>query len=271
MKRAYVADLKPEDSVKEIFRAVEARLAPYRDERQGQYLHILLADRTGRVEARLWQNAEAVANWLNPGDLVRVEGRVKLYKDRIRLRVDRVEPAGEPEAAMAGLLGPSLADADEALQVIHAAISRISRPALRDLLTSVFEDGDLLATLSMTPPERPGELLVRTAELVALATPLPTTNPDLDGELLLAAILLHELGATFAVPGGSGAKAAAWLGVPALSDQVLTERLSHRPDFPGDLAVELRHCILAIANPAAARSREARVLISLRQLQIALH
>ena len=117
-----------------------------------------------------------------------------------------------------------------------------------------------MLALSLAPAERPGELLARTAELVELAAPLSAVSPELDTDLLLAAILLHDIGAVQAVPGGNGAKAVAWLGTPALSDQLLTERLSHRPDFPAGLAVELRHCILAVANPATARSREARVL-----------
>lgn len=271
MKRVYVADLKPGDSVKEIFRAVDTRLAPYRDESQGEYLQLILADRTGRVEARLWQNAATVASWLSPGDLVRVAGRATLYKDRIRLRIDSLDPVDVPRAAMADLLGAPVVDIGEALQIIHAAISRVRVTSLRDLLASVFEDGDLLAVLSLAPPERPGELLARTAELVELAAPLMHFSPELDGDLLQAAILLHGLGAVQAVAGGAGAKAVAWLGVPALSDQLLTERLSHRPDFPADLAVELRHCILAAASPATARSREARVLIVLRQLQTAVH
>jgi 3'-5' exoribonuclease len=271
MKRVYVADLKPGDSVKEIYRVVEARLAPYRDESKGEYLQLLLTDRTGRVEARLWQNAASVASWLSPGGLVRVEGRATLYKDRIRLRIDSLEPADVPRSATADLFGPPVVDVGESLRIIHAAISRVSVPPLRDLLASVFEDGDLLAILSLAPPERPGELLVRTAELAELAAMASQVSSDLDADLLLAATLLHEVGAAQAVAGGAGAKAVAWLGVPALSDQLVAERLSHRPSFSADLAVELRHCILAAASPATARSREARVLISLRQLQTALH
>ena len=271
MKRIYIADLKPDDPVSDVFRVVEARLAPYRDESKGQYMHLLLADRTGQAEARLWQGAEEVAGWVSPGDVVRVEGRAKLYQDRIRLRIDSLEPAGELLSGMAELLGPPVADVAEALRMIHGAISRVSQPPLQDLLISVFEDGDLLAALSLAPAERPGELLARTAELVELAAPLTALSPELDADLLLAAILLQDIGVVQAVPGGNGAKAVALLGVPALTDQMLTERLSHRPDFPAGLAVELRHCILAAANPATARSREARVLVCIRQLQSALH
>jgi 3'-5' exoribonuclease len=267
----YVADLKPDDSVKEIFRVVEARLAPYRDESKGHYMPLLLADRTGQVEARLWQDAEVVAAWLTPGDIVRVEGRVKLYEERLRLRIDSLEPVDVPRSAMADLVGPPAVDVGDALQIIHAAISRIGRPSLQALLKSIFEDGDVLTLLSLAPPERPGELLARTAELVELAVPLTQMSPALDSELLLAAVLLHELGAAQAVAGGAGAKAVAWVGVPTLSDQLLTERLDHQPDFPADLAIELRHCIRAFADPASARTREARVLIGLRQLQTALH
>ena len=61
------------------------------------------------------------------------------------------------------------------------------------------------------------------------------------------------------------------LGVDALSDKLLAERLAQRPDFPADLAIDLRHCIRAAADPAMARTREAAVLAALRGLNVAVN
>jgi hypothetical protein len=57
--------------------------------------------------------------------------------------------------------------------------------------------------------------------------------------------------------------------VPVLSDQLLAERLAQRPDFPADLAIDLRHCVLAAGDSALARTPEAAVLTALRGLYTA--
>lgn len=266
MNASPIAALKPDDQVSGIFRVMEARLAPYRDGSKGRFMHLLLADRSGQVEARLWEDAEATAGWLADGDVVQVAGRAKLYEGRIRLRVDSIEPA-EPDAVDLGELLPApRADAGEDLAAIHAAVSRIGQRPLADLLASFLGDGDFVAALSMTPPQRPGALLETIVALLALAAPLRSLAPAVDHDLLSAAIILHGIGATAMLTQPRGGKALARLGVAALSDQLLVERLAQRPDFPADLAIDLRHCILASHDPALARTREAAVLATLRNL-----
>lgn len=257
--------IKPDDQVSGIFRVVEARLAPYRDGSKGRYMHLLLGDSTGQVEGRLWDDAEEVASWLAPGDIVHVTGRAKLYEGRIRLRVDGLAPTDD-DASDLGELLPAPAEISEALRVLHAAAARISQRPLADLLAGFLSDGDFVTALSRTPPQRPGKLLETIVALLELAAPLRLLAPELNHDLLTTVVVLHGIGATVAVAESQGSKAVAQLGVAALSDQLLTERLAQRPDFPADLAIDLRHCILTAGNPALARTREAGVLAALHTL-----
>jgi len=271
MKRTYAADIKPDDQVYGVFRVLEARLAPYRDGSKGHFMHLLLADRTGQVEGRLWEQAEEAASWLEPGDIVQLAGRAKVYESRIRLRVDSIEPA-DPDAVDLTELQPTApADLGEALGAINAAVEHMGQRPLRDLLASLLGDGDFVTALSLTPPQQPGALLESIVALLELAAPLQRLAPSLDHDLLTAAIVLHGSGATAALTSPRGGKAVARLGVAALSDQLLAERLAQRPDFPVDLAIDLRHCILAAFDPAQARTREAAVLAALRSLNAAVN
>jgi 3'-5' exoribonuclease len=270
MNTSSIAAIKPADQVSGVFRVLEARLAPYRDGNKGHYMHLLLADRTGQVEGRLWEDAQETAAWLAPGDVVHATGRATLYEGRIRLRVDSLTPADEDVAELGELQPAASIDVGEALVAIHAAVGRISQPMLNELLTSLLGDSDLVTALSLTPPQRPGEILDTTVALLELAAPLRQVAPDLDHDLLTAAIVLHRIGATAALTQARGRKAIARLGVAALSDQLLAERLAQRPDFPADLAIDLRHCILSAGDPAKARTREAAVLAALRGLLAAV-
>jgi 3'-5' exoribonuclease len=265
-----IAAIKPDDQVTGVYRVLEARLAPYRDGSKGHYMHLLLADRTGQVEGRLWEDAQETAAWLATGDVVHVTGRATLYEGRIRLRVDSLAPADGGIAELGELQPAASIDVGEALAAIHAAIGRVSQPMLNELLTSLLGDGDLVTALSLTPPQRPGDILDTTAALLELAAPLRNLAPELDHDLLSAAIVLHGIGATAALTSPRGGKAVARLGVAALSDQLLAERLAQRPDFPADLAIDLRHCILSAGDPAKARTRESAALAALRGLLAAV-
>ena len=266
-----IAAIKPDDPVSGVFRVIEARLAPYRDGRKGHYMHLLLADSSGQVEGRLWEEADEAASWLAPGDVVQLTGRARLYEERIRLRVDTLAPVEETAMDLSTLHPAAAANIGETLAAVHAAVGRISQRPLHDLLTSMLGDGDLVTALSLTPPQRPGALLESMAALLELAAPLRSLAPDLNHDLLTAAIVLHGLGASAALTQPRGGKAVARLGVPALSDQLLAERLAQRPDFPPDLAIDLRHCILAASDPSLARTREAATLAALRGLYAAVN
>lgn len=270
MKRVYAAEIRPGDAVNDWFLVAEARLAPYRDGHKGQYLQVILADRSGRVEARLWDDAEKTACWLAPGDIVRVEARAKLYRERLRLRLDRLEPAGNHSPPLEELLVWPAIDVSEGLAAVQRAIAQVIEPNLRALLESFFGDPDFVSAFSLAPLTWPGRLLARTVELLELASPLPRLAPNLDRDLLLAALLLHGIGETQSLAGPDGIRAGKLLGVPALSDQLLVERLVQAPDFPPGLAVDLRHAVLAARDPGQAQSGEAAVLAQLRRLQEAL-
>jgi len=136
MKRFFAADIKPDDPLDDIFRVVDFRLAPYRDEAKGHYLLLTLADRTGHVDARLWEGAADAAGWLNPGDTVHVIGRATLYQDRIRLRVESIEPAEDDEVDLDQLLAMPGKEAGEALALLNEVAGRIASQPLRWLVES---------------------------------------------------------------------------------------------------------------------------------------
>ena len=266
MKRVFAADIKPDDTLDDIFRVIDLRLAPYRDEAKGHYLLLTLADRTGHIDARLWEGAAEAAGWLNPGDAVRVSGRATLYQDRIRLRVESIEPADDDEIDIDQLLAMPGNEAGEALALLNAAAGRIISQPLRWLVESFYGDTDFVTALTQAPPDRPGAALRDMVALLDLAGPLLGPDAALDSDLLQAAILLHEAGLSVALSQPKGGRAVVWLGVAVLTDQLVGERLAQSPDFPSDLAIDLRHCLLAAGGAVAARSREAAVLVQLKGL-----
>ena len=108
-----------------------------RSTREGKpFLRLELSDRSGTIEARVWENAEQVAATFDRDDIVKVQARVESYKTRCSLRVDKIAPRGPRRSGSGGLFSAHRRGRREALHAgfcEHAAAveQSLAQPAGR--------------------------------------------------------------------------------------------------------------------------------------------
>src|SRR3954449_1084653 len=91
MTRRYVNQLVNGDSVDESFLVADKQL---RANRQGNlYLHLELRDKTGTVGARLWNVSEGMARAFEPGDYLRVRGKIQVFQGALQIILSHIEVA----------------------------------------------------------------------------------------------------------------------------------------------------------------------------------
>jgi 3'-5' exoribonuclease len=199
-KGPWIADLEPSDHFVGFYLARDARLRSFRDPGRGQYLRMSLIDRTGSIEARVWENAEEVETLLREPTVVKVEGEVELFQDRRQARVLQLRPAKEDEYERVDLLASTNRDPGTMMQIIDDAIKSIDDQAIKRLLLHFFGDATFRQAFSSAPAARRihhaylGGLLEHTYEILTLSTALMELYPDIDRDLLIAGILLHDVG-----------------------------------------------------------------------------
>src|SRR5205085_9624710 len=89
-----VSDLNSEQNITTFFLVCEKEI---RNTREGKpYLRLELGDRSGTIEARMWEQFEAAAKGINRDDFVKVQARVEMYRSRPQLSVMQVRLA-KPE------------------------------------------------------------------------------------------------------------------------------------------------------------------------------
>jgi len=64
----------------------------------GVFLTIELMDKTGRIPAKIWTNAEATFKMLKPGDIYRVKGLVNEYMGKKEIKVDSLRAASQSDS-----------------------------------------------------------------------------------------------------------------------------------------------------------------------------
>jgi 3'-5' exoribonuclease len=251
--------------------------------RAGQaYLALEFRDRTGRIPARAFRNADVLAGRFERGELVRVRGTVQRFRDQlviecVQLERVRAQAGRAPQAAVAEFLPRAYRDLDELEGFLEHLAREVYDPGLRRLLDELLGDALLRAAWRRAPCTRGGHhsylggLLEHTVAVATLALETCQLHPRLNSDLLLTAAITHDIGLTRTFTLGTEielSEEGRLLGHLAIGQRLVEERATHL-DEPRRLA--LLHCLLSHHGAAGApggrfASPEAAALYRLNSL-----
>jgi len=198
MKTPLVSELNSEQNVTTFFLVCEKEI---RNTREGKpYLRLELGDRSGTIEARMWDQFESAAKGINRDDFVKIQGRVEIYRNRPQLAVLQVRLAKPEEIDLADFLPQTKADVAKLYGELLEYAASIANPWLKKLATAILNDPAIAARYKRAPAAKVmhhaylGGLLEHVISLCGLAKLAATHYPELDGDLLLTAAMLHDVG-----------------------------------------------------------------------------
>lgn len=246
--------LNPGDRFTGYYVLRQKQLEPFRDPSRGYYLTLILGDRSGQLLARVWENAEDADNQLSKGAVVKVDGEAETYLDRLQIRVFRVRPADPQEYDLRDMLPTSPKDPQEMVAELQTHLDRVSHPHMRALLEHFFADQTFLDLFSQAPAARRmhhaylGGLLEHILEMLALTSTVLELYPQIDADLLLTGVLLHDIGKLREYQWQTDidfSDEGRLLGHIVMADEAVSAALAQLPNFPAELALRLRHMLLA--------------------------
>lgn len=198
MKKAFVAELSTEQSVTTFFLVHEKEI---RNTREGkQYLRMELGDKSGTVEARVWDAFEAIAKDINRDDFIKVAARVEIYRNKPQLVLQQVRRATPEEIDLADFLPHTKENVDEMWTKLLAYAAGIDNFWLNKLVLSIFNDPKIAERFKRAPAAKVmhhafiGGLLEHVVGLCGLAKQIAAHYPELNVDLLLTAAMLHDVG-----------------------------------------------------------------------------
>ena len=198
MKTSFVTDLLSEQTITSFFLVHEKEL---RNTREGKaYLRLELGDRSGTIEARMWDQFEAAARDINRDDFVKVQGRVELYKNRPQLAVLQVRLAKPEEIELADYLPHTKCDVETMYAELRRYAESIENPWLKKLVISIVSDPEITRCYKRAPAAKTmhhaylGGLLEHVVSLCEMSRHVAAHYPELDVDLLLTAAILHDVG-----------------------------------------------------------------------------
>jgi 3'-5' exoribonuclease len=274
MKQHYVTDLQDGQLVLSLFLVREKEIRT--SNRTGtSWLHLDLVDRTGTIAAKMWENFTALADTFERDDVVHIRGRVKVYKGEKELTLEQIKPALAPEYDIADFLPHTRHDIGRLYAELRYAIAAMKNPWLQRLLTSVVEDPAIEPRLKRAPAAMTmhhafiGGLLEHVHSLIGLGRAVAAHYPELDSDLLLTGIVLHDIGKIdelVYVRGVEYTTEGRLLGHIMIGVSLVREKIRAIPDFPAPLATLVEHMILShhgsheFGSPSLPQVREAVAL-----------
>jgi 3'-5' exoribonuclease len=274
VKTHYISDLQDGQGVASLFlvREKEVRTSA----RSGKsWLELDLADRTGRISAKMWDNFEVIAVTFERDDVVHVRGRVKLYNGQKELTLEQIVPAIDRDYDIADFLAHSRFDIEKLYADLREAVAAMKNPWLKRLLESVVEDPAIVPKLKRAPAAMTmhhafiGGLLEHIVSLIGLGRAVAAHYSELDADLLLGGIVLHDIGKIDELSYARGidyTTQGRLLGHINIGAALVRDKVRAIPDFPAQLAMLVEHMILShhgsyeFGSPSLPQIREAVAL-----------
>ena len=119
------------------------------------YLSLTLGDRTGQLEAKMWDNVEEVLEAFEQDDFIKVKGLINKYKDRFQLTIHKLRKLGESEIDFSDYLPKTTKDVDELWQTLSDFVASFQNPAPEVAGAGVHgRSGDRRTPTGTRPPPR---------------------------------------------------------------------------------------------------------------------
>src|SRR5215510_13348271 len=117
MKTPLVSEISTEQNITTFFLVCEKEI---RNTREGRpYLRLELGDRSGTIEARMWDQFDAASKGISRDDFVKVQARVEIYKNRPQLALQQVRLAKPEEIDLADFLPHTKEDVGKLYSELH--------------------------------------------------------------------------------------------------------------------------------------------------------
>jgi 3'-5' exoribonuclease len=279
MKSLYAADIRENQLVDAMFLVGSKNHGVTKG--GSSYLTLKLLDRSGEIEARVWDRADDLTRGFDKNDFVRVRGQATLFQGKIQIRVQDVIRVDESKVAAEDFLPKSVNDPEAMLAELQGILRSMKNPHLLALAEACFADEELVRLLKQAPGAKTihhpylSGLLEHTLSLLKLILKVVENYRGVDIDLLLIGGFLHDIGKVYEFTFDRAldyTDAGQLLGHLVMEVELVTKKIDTIPEFPVELALLVKHILVShhgayeFGSPKLPQTLEAVILHSLDDL-----
>jgi 3'-5' exoribonuclease len=253
-KKVFIKDIKEDQTMVDDYFVV-AKKATYTTKANTKYMSVSLRDKTGVIEAKVWERVEELNGLFDKNDIVHVKGRPRLYQEKIQLNVTDIQRVDEgmPFELIRQFFPESETNGDTLKEEYFRITGELKNPHIRALFSLLNEKKEMLEKFFFYPASigvhhiYVGGLLEHSLSMARMARHVVTVVGG-DPDIVLAGCLLHDIGKTEEIDVMKGFRytdRGRLLGHITLGVTILEDLLREVKDFPAHLADALSHIIVS--------------------------
>ena len=225
-----------------------------RNDGKGKYLSLTLCDRSGRMDGRVWDNAEQWAAKFEQNDFVGVQAWVDEFNGKLQLRVTEIVRLEAAEIDLGDFQRRSERDLDVLWGQLRDAVNRFTDADLQRLVLAFLDDPEIARRYRAAPAAKfmhhawIGGLLEHVVDLLEFCDLAADHFPMIHRDLLRTGAILHDVGKIYELSWERGFEytlEGQLIGHISIATRLLEEKINLLPGFPKALRTLVEHMILS--------------------------
>ena len=200
MTHLYVKDIQAGQQIQDTYMVTQPIL---RNTTKGDlYIAMFLSDKTGKVNSRMWQVTQEIYQAIPSEGFVAIRGKSELYQGNMQIVVNDIQVVQPDQVKLMDYMPRTENNIGEMFEQVKAILGTIENNDLKLLTQAFLNDQELMKQFCIAPAAMMmhhnylGGLLEHTLNMLNVAQVLFPLYPKIQKDLVLAAILLHDMAKT---------------------------------------------------------------------------
>lgn len=206
--RILVSELKDRDQVQQLFLVHEKHVSLGKNGRP--FLSLALGDRSGSLDAKMWDHAEDAAREFDTGDVISIKGQIQLYQGRKQMIIHRIEKPSESPTDMSEFIPSSSSDGQALFLELLQIVKSMKNDHIRQLVLDSIEDPEIKPLFLKAPAAKTihhawvGGLIEHVVSMTKILVFMADHYAVLNRDLLIFGAIFHDLGKIWEISSEAG-------------------------------------------------------------------
>ena len=251
MDKVFVKELRASQPVKGTFLVKEKNLSI--DKKGHSFLSVILCDKTGQVDARVWDQAEEMNELFEVDDFIFVKGTVQKFQNRNQVVIHNIETLSPSSVNIADFLPTTNQNIEEMYLQLLKISEEIHDPFIRSLVLNTLNDAEIQPLIKKCPAAKSvhhayiGGLLEHTLSICNVMKLISQNYKELNLDLLIFGAIFHDIGKVWELSFNTSigyTDVGRLVGHITLGSELVERKAKEIPNFPVELKNVCKHLIL---------------------------
>jgi 3'-5' exoribonuclease len=250
--KIFIKDFIEKQSFQSVFLARDKSVLTGKNSKA--YMILTLVDKSGEVEARVWDNVEAISNSFQNGDMIKIKAQMQFFQNRKQVVIHKLEKADAKDFDIQDFINQSAQSPEEMYQQLMQIVETVQDRHLRSLILDTLNDAEIREKLLLAPAAKTihhayvGGLLEHILSISRICVFIASHYPQVKADYLIFGAIFHDLGKIWELEVGHGISytdKGQLLGHMIMAVELVEKKASRIMGFPEQLKDLCKHIILS--------------------------